>query len=61
MAYEDSMIDKRVVKRNIAKGIVDPKELAKLTAQLPDRAANAEVIGSDLDDEDEDEDEGGED
>ena len=54
MAYEESMIDKRVVKRNIAKGIVDPKELAKQTAQLPDRAANAEVIESNLDDEDED-------
>ncbi len=57
MAYEEFMIDKRVVKRNIASGIVDAKELAKLTAALPDRAANAETIGSDL----EDEDEGGED
>ena len=54
MAYEDSMIDKRVVKRNIARGVVDPKELAKLLTQLPDRAANAEVIGDDLLDEDED-------
>ncbi len=57
MAYEEFMIDKRVVKRNIASGVVDAKELAKLTAALPDRAANAETIGSDL----EDEDEGGED
>jgi len=56
MAYEESMIDKRVVKRNIAKGLVDAKELAKLTAALPDSAANAETIGADLDDEDEDED-----
>ena len=53
MAYEEFMIDKRVVKRNIASGIVDAKELAKLTAALPDRAANAETIGSDLEDEDE--------
>lgn len=53
MAYEEFMIDKRVVKRNIAAGIVDAKELAKLTAQLPDRAANAEVIGADLPSEDE--------
>ena len=59
MAYEESMIDKRVVKRNIAAGIVDAKELAKLTAALPDRASNAEVVGSDL--EDEDDGEGGED
>jgi hypothetical protein len=60
MAYEESMIDKRVVKRNIAKGIVDAKELAKLTAALPDRADNAEVIGSDQDDIDDDDDEDGE-
>jgi hypothetical protein len=53
MAYEEFMIDKRVVKRNIASGIVDAKELAKLTAQLPDRASNAETIGADLIDEDE--------
>ena len=53
MAYEEFMIDKRVVKRNIASGIVDAKELAKLTAALPDRAANSETIGSDLEDEDE--------
>jgi hypothetical protein len=57
MAYEDSMVDKRVVKRNIARGVVDAKELEKLHAQLPDRAANIDVrdLGDDYDDEDEDE------
>lgn len=44
MAYEDSQIDKRVVKRNIAKGIVDPKELQKQVQHLKDVADNVELV-----------------
>lgn len=44
MAYEDSQIDKRVVKRNIHKGIVDAKELGKQLQHLPDVADNAETM-----------------
>jgi hypothetical protein len=53
MAYEDSQIDKRVVKRNIHKGIVEAKELQKQLQHLPDVADNAETTpapGTDEDD-----------
>jgi hypothetical protein len=56
MAYTEKLVDKRVVERNIRKGIVDPKELAKQHAQLPDVSSNAEwleVPGSEIDDNDE--------
>jgi hypothetical protein len=41
MAYQDFLIDKRIVQRNIDKGLVDPKQLEKQIAALPDRAENA--------------------
>jgi len=44
MAYPDWLVDKRVVDRNIKKGMVDSKELDKQIKGLPDRADNAEVI-----------------
>ena len=44
MTYPDHLIDKRVIDRNIVKGLVDQKEHAKLLAQLPDVADNAEVM-----------------
>lgn len=57
MAYQDFLIDKRILQRNIDKGLVDPKQLDKLVASLPDRADNVATTQV----EDEDEDEGGED
>jgi hypothetical protein len=56
MAYSDKLVDKRVLDRNIRKGIVDPKEFEKQLAQLPDAAANAEwleIPGSEIDDDEE--------
>ena len=47
MAYSDWLVDKRVVERNVRKGLVDPKELDKLHKQLPDRAEN--VADSEMD------------
>jgi hypothetical protein len=44
MSYPEFLIDKRVVQRNIAKGIVDAKEYKKLLEALPDVSSNAEPI-----------------
>jgi len=63
MAYSDWLIDKRVVQRNLHKGLVDPKELDKLTKALPDRTDNIaapeadepETDGGDAGDDDGDE------
>lgn len=63
MAYKDFLIDKRILQRNIDKGVVDAKQFDKLLTSLPDRAENAATaaveadLDTDLDDEDEDEDE----
>ena len=57
MAYEESQVDKRVVKRNITKGIVDPKELQKQVQHLPDVSDNVDTVpnpGSTIDDDAED-------
>ena len=40
MAYDNSLIDKRVVERNIAKGLVDPQVHKQVIEALPDREAN---------------------
>ncbi len=40
MAYENSLIDKRVVDRNIAKGLVDPQVHKQIVEALPDLEAN---------------------
>jgi len=40
MAYDNFLIDKRVVDRNIAKGLVDGDELKKHIEALPDREQN---------------------
>ncbi len=45
MSYPEFLIDKRVVQRNIAKGIVDSKELDKALSKLPDVQGNAEPMG----------------
>jgi hypothetical protein len=40
MAYDNFMIDKRVVERNIKKGLVDQQALAQQIESLPDRESN---------------------
>jgi hypothetical protein len=40
MAYDNFLIDKRVVERNIKKGLVDQDELKKQIDGLPDRESN---------------------
>ena len=47
MAYSDWLVDKRVIERNLRKGLVDPKELEKLHKQLPDLADNVADAESD--------------
>lgn len=55
MSYPEFLIDKRVVQRNIAKGIVDAKEYEKALTKLPDVQGNVEVASLDAqDDESED-------
>ena len=67
MAYDNFLIDKRVVDRNIAKGLVDPEELKRHIEALPDRESNcvhvsldgaqADVdIDDDVEDDDDDDD-----
>lgn len=41
MAYKDFLIDKRILQRNLDKGVVDSKQFDKLLASLPDSAENA--------------------
>jgi len=70
MSYSDQLIDKRVVERNIAKGLVDPAELKQQIEALPDTEQNAVLVSldavddgpeDDIDDEDDlDEDDEGE-
>ena len=43
MSYPEFLIDKRVLQRNIAKGIVDAKEYDKALAKLPDVQGNVET------------------
>lgn len=43
MEYQDFLVDKRIVQRNVEKGLVDPKVLERMIAQLPDRADNVAV------------------
>ncbi len=40
MAYDRFLIDKRVVDRNIAKGLVDPNEYKRVVEALPDTEQN---------------------
>lgn len=47
MSYSDQLIDKRVVERNIAKGLVDPAELKKQIEALPDTEQNAVLVSLD--------------
>lgn len=40
MAYEDFLVDKRVVERNIKKGLVEEEALKRQIEALPDRESN---------------------
>jgi hypothetical protein len=53
----DRVVDKRVVERNLEKGLISKADLEKHLAALPDQAANAEYSSYDDDSDDEDEDE----
>jgi hypothetical protein len=52
MAYENQLIDKRVVERNITKGLVDPQVHKQQIEALPDREANCVRVSVDGDLED---------
>ena len=47
MASQDFIFDKRVLQRNVEKGLVDQKTVQKTIAALPDRADNAAVTSVD--------------
>jgi hypothetical protein len=60
MAYDNFLIDKRIVERNIAKGLVEPEAYKKQVEALPDRESNCvhvSVDGEASDDTDDDIDE----
>lgn len=40
MAYDDFLVDKRVVERNIKKGLVEEEALKRQIEALPDRESN---------------------
>lgn len=48
----DRVVDKRVVERNLDKGILSKADLDKHLGGLPDAAANAEWLGYDDDKDD---------
>lgn len=47
MAYDNFLIDKRVVERNIAKGLVDPNEYQRIVEALPDLESNCVRVSLD--------------
>jgi hypothetical protein len=55
MAYDNSLIDKRVVERNITKGLVDPQVHKQEIEALPDRESNCVRVSVEGDLEDDDE------
>lgn len=63
MAYQDFLLDKRIVQRHIDKGLLDPKVVEKAIKELPDRADNATSTALEADDDggDEGDDDDGED
>lgn len=50
-ANEDFLLDKRIIKRNITKGLISREDYEKHIANLPDGESNAEVITLTADDE----------
>jgi hypothetical protein len=75
MAYDDFLVDKRVVERNIKKGLIEEEALKRQIEALPDRESNLVHVSleggvqaepayddsSELDDEDEDDEDDDED
>ena len=56
MSSQDFLFDKRVIQRNVEKGLLDQKTVQKTISSLPDRADNATVTAVDaLDDDADDE------
>jgi hypothetical protein len=55
-AYPPRIVDKRIVERNIRKGLIQRKEFEKFLTDLPDVASQAEIVRVDegLDDDDDD-------
>lgn len=47
MAYDNFLVDKRVVERNIAKGLIDAEELKRQIESLPDRESNCVHVSLD--------------
>ncbi len=41
---DDSLVDKRIVERNIQKGMLTRDDHIKYIGKLPDRAENAEAV-----------------
>lgn len=57
MAYSNQLVDKRVIERNILKGLVDPEQHKRELEALPDTEQNAVLVsvdGASMDDDDED-------
>ena len=54
MSYHDSLIDKRVLERNVRKGFVVRREYEKFLSQLPDKTDNMTTLGADAADDDAD-------
>lgn len=44
MSSSDQLLDKRILDRNLAKGLVTQKDVDKHLAALPDKSANAEYV-----------------
>lgn len=44
MSSSDQLLDKRILERNLAKGLVTQKEVDKHLASLADKSANAEYV-----------------
>ena len=44
MSSSDQLLDKRILDRNLAKGLVTQKEVDKHLAALPDKSTNAEYV-----------------
>ena len=46
---QEFLLDKRIVQRNVDKGLIDAKTVEKLQAALPDRADNVAITSYDDD------------
>jgi hypothetical protein len=46
---QEFLLDKRIVQRNVEKGLIDAKTVEKLQSTLPDRADNVAITSLDDD------------